>query len=125
MEVDGCVAASVLAEHLELQGAGLLGPVRLDVPGNAVHLVGGEGDADLALRAVHPGLRDDPFRGVGEGPVHGGQYADGGVGVVGIDDFEVEIDDGFVGLPKGPGLGVRLNPDLFKLKRPGYRISKF
>jgi L-alanine-DL-glutamate epimerase-like enolase superfamily enzyme len=40
-------------------------------------------------------------------------------------DVEVEIDDGFVGLPQGTGLGVRLNPDLFKLKRPGYRISKF
>ncbi|MCS5584618.1 MAG: hypothetical protein NZ777_14010, partial [Pseudomonadales bacterium] len=40
-------------------------------------------------------------------------------------DVEVEIDGGFIGLPQGPGLGVRLNPDLFKPERPGYRISKF
>ncbi|MEE2628970.1 MAG: hypothetical protein VX670_10850 [Candidatus Latescibacterota bacterium] len=40
-------------------------------------------------------------------------------------DVEVEINDGFVDLPTDTGLGVRLNPDLFKPKRPGYRISKF
>jgi galactonate dehydratase len=39
-------------------------------------------------------------------------------------DVEVEISGGFVDLPKGSGLGVRLNPDLFKPDRPGYRISK-
>jgi len=40
-------------------------------------------------------------------------------------DVEVEINDGFVDLPTDAGLGVRLNPDLFKPERPGYRISKF
>ena len=70
VEIHGTVdSAGVPAEHLELQGAGTAVPVPLDVPGDAMDLVGGEGDADLALRAVHPGLRDDPFRGVGEGSV--------------------------------------------------------
>jgi len=40
-------------------------------------------------------------------------------------DVEVEINNGFVDLPTDAGLGVRLNPDLFKPERPGYRISKF
>ena len=38
-------------------------------------------------------------------------------------DTEVRIANGYVDLPRGPGLGVRLNPDLFKKDRPGYRIS--
>ena len=40
-------------------------------------------------------------------------------------DVEVEINDGFADLPTGAGFSVRLNPDLFKPERPGYRISKF
>ena len=39
-------------------------------------------------------------------------------------DVEVEISGGYVDLPKGAGLGVRLNADLFKAERPGYRVSK-
>ena len=39
-------------------------------------------------------------------------------------DVEVKIDGGYVDLPQGSGLGVRLNPELFKADRPGYRISK-
>ena len=38
-------------------------------------------------------------------------------------DTEVKIADGYVDVPRGPGLGVRINPDLFKKDRPGYRIS--
>ena len=38
-------------------------------------------------------------------------------------DIEVEIHNGMIDLPTGPGLGVRLNPDLFKPDQPGYRIS--
>ena len=38
-------------------------------------------------------------------------------------DTEVKIANGYVDVPRGPGLGVRLNPDLFKEDRPGYRIS--
>ena len=38
-------------------------------------------------------------------------------------DAEVVISGGYVDLPKGSGLGVRLNPDLFKPDRPGYRVS--
>ena len=38
-------------------------------------------------------------------------------------DTEVRIANGYVDVPRGPGLGVRLNPDLFKKDRPGYRIS--
>ncbi len=38
-------------------------------------------------------------------------------------DTEVKIANGYVDVPRGPGLGVRLNPDLFKKDRPGYRIS--
>ena len=57
-----------------------------------MHLVGGDGRADLALRAVYPGRGQDPLGGVVEGAVHGGEDADRGVGVVGIDDLEVEVD---------------------------------
>ena len=39
-------------------------------------------------------------------------------------DVNVEIDSGYVRLPQGPGMGVRLNPDLFTRKRAGYRISE-
>ncbi|MCX5662466.1 MAG: mandelate racemase/muconate lactonizing enzyme family protein [Planctomycetota bacterium] len=39
-------------------------------------------------------------------------------------DSPVVIKDGHAELPKGPGLGVRLNPDLFKPGREGYRISQ-
>ena len=39
-------------------------------------------------------------------------------------DTEVEISGGYVNLPQGSGLGVRLNPDLFTPERPGYRIAK-
>tara|TARA_B100001115_G_scaffold183000_1_gene180613 strand:- start:369 stop:1622 length:1254 start_codon:yes stop_codon:yes gene_type:complete len=38
-------------------------------------------------------------------------------------DTELKIANGYVDVPRGPGLGVRLNPDLFKKDRPGYRIS--
>jgi len=40
-----------------------------------------------------------------------------------IDD-NVVIRDGHAELPRGPGLGVRLNPDLFQADRAGYRISE-
>ncbi|MFT5087074.1 MAG: galactonate dehydratase [Candidatus Latescibacterota bacterium] len=39
-------------------------------------------------------------------------------------DTEVVIKDGYVDVPKGHGLGVKLNPELFKEGKPGYRISK-
>jgi L-alanine-DL-glutamate epimerase-like enolase superfamily enzyme len=39
-------------------------------------------------------------------------------------DTEVNISGGYIDIPKGDGLGVRLNPDLFNADRPGYRISK-
>ena len=39
-------------------------------------------------------------------------------------DTEVKISGGYIDLPKGSGLGVRLNPDLFRADRPGYRISR-
>src|SRR5690606_661230 len=35
----------------------------------------------------------------------------------------VTIDKGHIALPRSPGLGVRLNPDLFKPDAPGYRIT--
>jgi galactonate dehydratase len=38
-------------------------------------------------------------------------------------DTPVVISDGYVDVPKGNGLGVKLNPELFKKDRPGYRIS--
>jgi L-alanine-DL-glutamate epimerase-like enolase superfamily enzyme len=40
-------------------------------------------------------------------------------------DREVVIRAGHAELPAGPGLGVRLNPDLFRSDRPGYRISRW
>ena len=39
-------------------------------------------------------------------------------------DVEVEIDSGYTAVPTGNGLGGRLNPELFKPERPGYRISR-
>jgi galactonate dehydratase len=39
-------------------------------------------------------------------------------------DTEVVISGGYVDVPKGSGLGVKLNPELFKEGKPGYRISK-
>jgi L-alanine-DL-glutamate epimerase-like enolase superfamily enzyme len=36
----------------------------------------------------------------------------------------VVINGGYVDVPKGNGLGVRLNPDWFKPERSTYRISK-
>lgn len=39
-------------------------------------------------------------------------------------DTEVVISGGYVDVPKGNGLGVKLNPELFKADKPGYRISK-
>ena len=39
-------------------------------------------------------------------------------------DSNVEIADGHAALPRGAGLGTRLNPDLFSPAHPGYRISK-
>ena len=86
-------APGVAAEHLELQGARTAVPVALHVPGDAVHLVGGDGGVDLAPSAVHPGRRDDPLGGVAEVPVDRREQGHGGVGVVGIDDLEVEVDD--------------------------------
>jgi len=38
-------------------------------------------------------------------------------------DTKVKIANGYIDVPRGPGLGVRLNPDLFNKDRPGYRIS--
>ena len=38
-------------------------------------------------------------------------------------DTEVVISGGYVDVPKGNGLGVRLNPDWFKPERSTYRIS--
>ena len=39
-------------------------------------------------------------------------------------DVEVEIKDGFIELPRGPGLGVTVNPDFFKEGREGYRVTR-
>jgi L-alanine-DL-glutamate epimerase-like enolase superfamily enzyme len=39
-------------------------------------------------------------------------------------DTEVVIRDGYIDLPKGSGLGVRLHPELFKEGKDGYRITK-
>jgi L-alanine-DL-glutamate epimerase-like enolase superfamily enzyme len=39
-------------------------------------------------------------------------------------DENVEIRDGSIALPRRPGLGVALNPDLFRPDAPGYRISR-
>ena len=38
-------------------------------------------------------------------------------------DTNVEIADGYAELPKGPGLGTRLNPELFNASAGQYRIS--
>ena len=38
-------------------------------------------------------------------------------------DTEVKISGGYIDLPKGSGLGVRLHPELFKAGKSGYRIS--
>ena len=90
MEVHGTVhSAGVATKHLELQGAGTAVPVALHVPRDAMHLVGGDGRADLALRAVHPCCGQNPLGGVVEGAVHGGEDADRSVVVVGIDDLEI------------------------------------
>lgn len=39
-------------------------------------------------------------------------------------DAKVVIENGCAHLPKGPGLGARLNPDLFNPSRKDYRISR-
>lgn len=39
-------------------------------------------------------------------------------------DAEVAIRGGYAELPKGPGLGTRLHPELFRPDRPGYRVSR-
>jgi len=39
-------------------------------------------------------------------------------------DLEVQISDGYLSLPRGSGLGVRLNPELFRPEAPGYRKSQ-
>lgn len=39
-------------------------------------------------------------------------------------DPNVVIADGHAALPAGPGLGTRLNPDLFREGREGYRVSR-
>jgi galactonate dehydratase len=39
-------------------------------------------------------------------------------------DADVQIRDGSLPLPSGPGLGVRTNPDLFRPDAPGYRVSR-
>ena len=38
-------------------------------------------------------------------------------------DVQPVIRNGYMALPNGPGLGVKLNPDLFDPKRSGYRAS--
>lgn len=38
-------------------------------------------------------------------------------------DEQPVIRDGHMALPRGPGLGVKLNPDLFDPKREGYRMT--
>jgi len=40
-----------------------------------------------------------------------------------IVDTNIEIKDGYAALPVGPGLGTRLNPDLFTTDRNSYRVS--
>jgi L-alanine-DL-glutamate epimerase-like enolase superfamily enzyme len=39
-------------------------------------------------------------------------------------DTEVNISGGYIDLPTGSGLGVRLHPELFKEGKSGYRISR-
>jgi len=38
-------------------------------------------------------------------------------------DLDVRIEDGCLPLPRAPGLGARINPDVFKPDAPGYRKS--
>ncbi|MCE9589599.1 MAG: mandelate racemase/muconate lactonizing enzyme family protein [Planctomycetes bacterium] len=39
-------------------------------------------------------------------------------------DVDVQIRDGSLPVPRGPGLGVKINPDLFRPDAPGYRITR-
>jgi L-alanine-DL-glutamate epimerase-like enolase superfamily enzyme len=39
-------------------------------------------------------------------------------------DYEVDIQDGFLDLPRKPGLGVSINPDFFKDGRADYRVTR-
>lgn len=39
-------------------------------------------------------------------------------------DLNIRIENGSLPVPKGPGLGVKINPDLFKSDAVGYRISR-
>lgn len=39
-------------------------------------------------------------------------------------DLDVRIENGSLAVPREPGLGTRLNPDLFKPGGPGYRVSR-
>ena len=39
-------------------------------------------------------------------------------------DAEVKIEHGSLPVPRGAGLGVKINPDLFKPSAPGYRVSR-
>ena len=82
-----------MTDDLELEGARAVGPVGLDAPGYAVNLVGRDGSPDFGARAVHPSLRKNPFGSIGEGSVLGGEDAHGGVGIVRVDDLEVQVDD--------------------------------
>ena len=75
----------------------------------------GSADVDIAFRAgkVIRRVRFDAF-----------SVADiETIDEAGLRDVEVVIDGGFVELPTGPGLGVRLASELFDSSRPGYRIS--
>lgn len=38
-------------------------------------------------------------------------------------DLDIRIQDGCIALPRGPGLGARINPEVFKPDAPGYRKS--
>ena len=92
-----------MTDDLELEGARAVGPVGLDVPGYAVDLVGCNGGPDFGICAIYPGLGENPLGGIVEGAVLSGEDAHGGVGVVRIDDLEVQIDDiGSGALGDGP-----------------------
>jgi galactonate dehydratase len=42
----------------------------------------------------------------------------------GLTDYDFKITDGHQAVPRGHGLGIKLNPDLFKPGAPGYQISR-
>ena len=105
VQIDGFIRPSILAKNFKFDGAGVVGPVLLYIPGYPVDLIGGDGGTNFVCRSIHPGLWDKFIA-----PCIGNN-SNRGIGIIGINNFKIEVQ--YIGArPLGNSTNRRLRDNI-------------